>query len=360
MIHPVSRRVRAWYRAYFLKKYGGVIIVLSTALLVPVMLIVVSALFQRGNPLGILRAFFIQPWTSLWFFGNTLDSITLLLAASLGAATAFGGGCFNLGGEAQIYLGGVAASALLCLPLGGAPVLLLAAAGASLTGGVISGIPALLRRRLGVNEMISTFLFGAALTPAGDWLISFPLRNPQGNLLATKRFTAALPALLPPSSLSISFPLTLLLIAAAHIFRNHTAAGYRYRICGIAGDLARFGGLTAEKHIIPAMSVSGMFAGLTGFFAVAGTYGMGHLGFSGGLGWNAMAVALIAGTEPLALIPTAFFFGALKAGSDAALFSSGFNLETASFIQAAAMLLAALPFGSRYLKGKQHYSPEGR
>ncbi|MDR2181885.1 MAG: ABC transporter permease [Treponema sp.] len=339
---------------------AGAVVVLGIALLVPAALIVISAVFQRGDPLTILAAFFVRPWTGAWFLGNTLDSIALLLVASLGAAVAFGGGCFNLGGEGQIYLGGVAASALLVtLPsgAGAGAALLLAAVSAAAAGGVIGAIPALMRKNLGANELISTFLFSAALMPVGDWLIAGPLRNPRGNLLATEAFWAKLPGLLPPSSLSVSFPLALIVVVFFHILRNRTAIGYRFFICGTAEDLARFGGLRAERRIVPALGLSGMFAGLTGFFAVAGTYDMGYQGFSGGLGWNAVAVALIAGTEPLALIPTAFFFGALKAGSDAALFTAGFNLETASFIQAAAMILAALPFGSRYLKGRLHFSP---
>jgi simple sugar transport system permease protein len=101
------------------------------------------------------------------------------------------------------------------------------------------------------------------------------------------------------------------------------------------------------------MAVSGALAGLTGFFAAAGTYGMTYQGFSGGLGWTAIAAALIAGNEPLRLFPAALILGWLKAGSDSALLQSGFGFETASFIQAAALFLAALPAGSRYLTGRR-------
>ena len=100
------------------------------------------------------------------------------------------------------------------------------------------------------------------------------------------------------------------------------------------------------------MTASGALSGLAGFFAAAGTYGMAYAGFSGGLGWTAIAAALIAGNEPLALIPASLFLAALKAGSDAALLKAGFGFETAAFIQAAALLLAALPLGRRFFAGK--------
>ena len=90
------------------------------------------------------------------------------------------------------------------------------------------------------------------------------------------------------------------------------------------------------------MALSGSLSALAGFFAVAGSYGRCHAGFSGGLGWSAIAVALIARNRPLALIPAALVYGWLKSGSDSALLAAGLNLETTSFIQAAVLLFATV------------------
>jgi simple sugar transport system permease protein len=128
------------------------------------------------------------------------------------------------------------------------------------------------------------------------------------------------------------------------MFVQQSGAGYRYRIAGAAPAFARFGGIRVSRIWTPAMCASGAVHGLAGFFAVAGTYGMCHLGFSGGLGWSALAVALIGGSHPLAVIPAAFIFGWFKAGSDTALLGSGLNLETSSFIQAIVLLLATVQF----------------
>ena len=113
--------------------------------------------------------------------------------------------------------------------------------------------------------------------------------------------------------------------------------------------------LWAAAHLVKLnalIGLSGALAGLAGFFAVAGTYGMCYQGFSGGLGWNGIALALIAGNEPLLLFPAALVFGAVKAGAAAVMLHAGFGFETASFIEAAVLLLAALPFGIRYLRGR--------
>lgn len=330
---------------------AGVVLPLGGALLVPALIIWAAS----PDPAKSLAAFFTGPWSNRWFLGNTLDGAVLLLTASLGAAAAFRGGAFNLGGEGQLYLGGCAAAVVLLapLPLSGSAALALAAAAALAAGGLMGGLCGFFRAA-GAHELISSFLLSAALIPAGDYLIAGPLRGGGGNLLASAPFAAErlLPKVLAPSALSFSAPAALVLALLFHVFLHRTAAGYRFRIAGASPELARFGGVNPEKRFVPAMAASGALSGLAGFFAAAGTYGMAYAGFSGGLGWTAIAAALIAGNEPLALIPASLFLAALKAGSDAALLKAGFGFETAAFIQAAALLLAALPLGRRFFAGK--------
>jgi simple sugar transport system permease protein len=307
-------------------------------------LIILAASSDPGTTLG---AFFIGPWRSAWFLGNTLDGVALLLTASLGTALAFRGGCFNLGGEGQIYLGGLAASAALLTGADGSfGLLCLAGLAALAAGGLMGGLSGLLRRRFGANELITSFLLSAALSPIADYLIAGPLRNPAGNLMATARFAVTLKRILPPSNLSVSCIIALVLACLGHVFLYRTVWGYRYRVSGSAPDFARYGGINPDRRLIPAMGVSGALNGLTGFFAVAGTYGLCHQGFPGGLGWNAIAVALIARNRPLALIPTALALGCLKAGSDSALLSRGLNFETSAFIQALVLILATIRFST--------------
>jgi simple sugar transport system permease protein len=326
---------------------------------------------NADDPAPAIRAFFLGPWSSAWFLGNTLDYIALLLTASLAAVLAMRGGVFNLGGEGQIYLGGLAA-ALMLLPknslsgaaglgaeLPGAFALCLAALAAMAAGGGMGFISGLLKKISGANELITSFLLSAALIPAADYLISGPLRDTSGNLLAMPKISAdrLLLFLFPPSSLSVSFICALALVLAGHVFINKTARGYRYRISGAAPGFARYGGMNGEGLWIPALAFSGALSGLAGFFAVAGTYGRCHTGFPGGLGWNAIAVALIARNQPLALFPAALVYGWLKAGADSSLLAAGMNLETSSFIQAVVLLLATVSLrrlwpSARFYRGR--------
>ena len=337
----------------------GAVIAIGAAVFLTVILILINS----PNPARTINAFFLGPWSSPWFLGNTLDLTALLLTASLGSSMAFRGGTFNLGGEGQIYLGGLTASVVLLLGRGWpafesgfffpAPVLLPLAAFAAMTmGGLMAGFSGLLKKKIGMNELISSFLLSSALIPVADFLIRGPWRDATGNLLALPVFATDLRLirLLPPSNLSVSFFFALFLVFLGHIFINKTSWGYQFRISGAAPDFARFGGIDPEKAWIPAMTVSGALFALTGFFAVAGSFGRCHAGFSGGLGWSAIAVALIARNRPLALLPAALVFGWLQSGSSSALLAAGLTLETSSFIQAVVLLFATVSFGIPVLR----------
>lgn len=338
MKHPRSGWTNALWGAFFSLGSG-------------ILLICLLIFFTSDNPGATLRSFFWGPWSSPWFIGNTLDMVALLLVSALGVVVAFRGGTFNLGGEGQIYLGGLGATVvLLSFPsLSGSMALFFAALVSLALGAFLGGISGFLKRFARANEMISSFLLSAALTPVADYLIGGPLRDKSGSLLASPRFVPdrQLPRLLPPSSLSVSLVLAIGLVLLVFILMNRTESGYRFRVAGASPDFAHFGGFPSPPYWIYAMTASGALHGLAGFFAVAGTYGLCHQGFSGGLGWSGIAVALIGRNEPLALFPAALMFAWLKTGSDGALLASGLQFETSAFVQAIILLLVTVRFVPR-------------
>jgi simple sugar transport system permease protein len=317
------------------------IVAISASMIIAVFFIVT----QSSQPLAALQSFFFKPFSSSWFLGNMLDQSALFLTAGLGIILSFRGGTFNLGGEGQIYLGGLAASIILIFmeQIPGTIILVVACVVAVIIGAFLGALSGWLKTK-GVSELITSFLLSASLIPVADYVIIGPLRENTGNLQATKNFSAdrILPSILPPSNLSISFLIVLFLVFLLHTWLNSTQTGYRFRIAGSAPAFARYGGITVERYWVPSMLASGALHGLAGFFAVAGTYGICYRGFSAGLGWNAITVALIAGNKPLALFPAALLYALIRAGSDAALLSSGIQLDTASFIQAFILILVTI------------------
>ncbi|MDR0785718.1 MAG: ABC transporter permease [Treponema sp.] len=299
-----------------------------------IVLTVLTIMIGSDTPMQSLRDFFIGPWTSAWSFGNTLDKAALILTASLGAAFAFQAGCFNLGGEGQIYIGGLAAAVVV--QAGG--LLLGGACAAIFAGGLCGWISGILKKTVGANELITSFLLSASLTPVADFLIAGPLRDRSGNLLATPFLSHTLLRILPPSNLSVSFFFAVILVLAGHIFVNGTVFGYRFRIAGNAPSFARYGGIETDEAWTPAMAVSGCLFGLAGFFAVSGTYGRCYAGFSGGLGWAGVTVALIAGNRPLMLFPAALVYTAVEQGVHSAALATSLQTETSALLQAAVLL----------------------
>ncbi|MCX7656469.1 MAG: ABC transporter permease, partial [Treponemataceae bacterium] len=300
-----------------------------------------------SKPSSSIKAFFITPWSSPWFVGNLLDLFSLYLLTSLGITMAFLGGTFNLGGEAQMYWGGISAAVvLLWLPSEISPFFslllgFLIAAGAGALLGSISGF---LKHFGGADELITTFLLSLAVTPIGDYLLLGPLRDPTGNLLATPRFAPErrLPLLLPPSSFNGAFYIAIGMFGIMLFFLYRTGWGYRYRIGGASPAFSRYAGNDPTLMVIPALTISGAFHGVAGFCAVAGTSGLCHQGFPGGIGWTAITVALVGRTIPLALIPSAFLFAWLKTGSEIAQLQASLGLDAATLIQGIVLLLVTV------------------
>ncbi len=318
--------------------------------------------FSSRTPLQSLLSFFTKPFSSPWFFGNMLDMAGLLILAGTGSALALRAGAFNLGGEAQIYAPALAASVILVRLMPGvldvagvagvtgvagvAGVAIIALAASLALGALLGLIPGILRAKLGISELLSSFLLSAALVPVADYLVARPFRDTGGNLLATKAIDASLrlPSILPPSHLNVSFIVAVSVACIAWFFVSRTAPGYRLRMTGEARDFARYAGLPVNRATVLAMTASGSLHALAGYFAVTGTWYRCHEGFSEGMGWSALAVALVARKNPLVVIPAALAFSWLETASDAAVLSAAIPFEATPILQAIVFLVISAQY----------------
>jgi ABC-type uncharacterized transport system permease subunit len=87
------------------------------------------------------------------------------------------------------------------------------------------------------------------------------------------------------------------------------------------------------------MILSGALHGLAGAFSVLGTNGAAIKGFSAGMGWNGIAVALIARNNPLGVIPAALLFAWIEAGAKAAMLHGDVTFEIAAIAQSCIFFL---------------------
>jgi simple sugar transport system permease protein len=261
----------------------------------------------------------------------------LLMMTGAGVVIAFRAGVFNLGGEGQVYLGAIIAT-VTALSIDAATIVPVSAA--ALSGGVLCGVSGLLRRRTGADELITSFLLSATVTPVINYLIVGPLRDERSSLLATPVVPPRnqLTELLPPSSLTIGVVWSLVVVGLLWAVLRGTLFGYELRIVGYNRRLARYAGIPLGLYTTAPMALSGMLHGLAGAVLALGVHNRSISEFSGGLGWNGIAVALIARNRPLLLVPAAIFFAFLESGARATVLQNRTTWELGAVIQAVVFL----------------------
>ncbi|MEX2180608.1 MAG: ABC transporter permease [Gemmatimonadaceae bacterium] len=253
------------------------------------------------------------------FWSATLVRATPLLFVGLAVAVAFRAGVLNIGAEGQLLIGAVFASAV-ALALSGAPrvvMIPLMLAGGMAGGALWSGIAAVLRRRFGVLEVISTIMLNFVALAVVSWVVRGPLQEPTRIYPQTVTFVEAArwPFLVPGQRLHLGFVLGIIAALALWFVLARTAAGFRVRAVGAGPRAAQSaGGVDADRLTFRVFLLSGALAGAAGASEVGGVTWALYEGLSPGYGYTAIAVALLARLDPRAVIASAILFGALEAG----------------------------------------------
>jgi simple sugar transport system permease protein len=315
-------------------------LVVLTAL---VALVILGFLFSK-TPLRTLRYFFLGPIQNIYYFGNMLNSAIPLIFGGLGASIAMRSNKLNLGGEGQVYIGGFVSviAGLALAPLGIAGVALALLAGA-IAAGLVSGVSGFLKTKWDTSELTTSFLLSNALLLIIDYLITGPFLDSETSLQSTAKIAQwlRLPKILPPSSLSAALFFAVAAIILVYFFLYRTLMGYEMRISGLDETFARYGGVNTAKSGVLAMFLSGALYGIGGGVAIYGTYYAAIKGFSAGMGWNGLAVALIARSRPQAIIPAAIFFAWIESGAYLAMQFSDVTIELASITQSVVFFMAS-------------------
>jgi simple sugar transport system permease protein len=324
----------------YLEDSLGMTLIIGLALLFAVAL----SFWLSKQPGVTLWYFFLGPLQNTYYFGNMINGALPLIFGGLGVSLAMKGGTFNLGGEGQIYAGGFVATicAMYLEPFGlfGAALALFTGA---LVAGCISGMSGIFKMKWDTSELITSFLLSNAILLVINYLIAGPFMDRSTNLIATQKIPMAfrLPPILQPSSLSTALYLSILAVILVQIYLYKTKSGYELRMCGSNRVFAEYGGIRVKRYAVLPMFLSGAFYGLGGGIAIFGTYYACIKEFSSGMGWNGLAVALIARFKPSAVIPAALFFSYVESGARSAMINSDVTFELASVVQAIVFFLVS-------------------
>ena len=256
-------------------------------------------------------------------FTETLRLASPLIAAGLGIALSFRVGMFNIGGQGQLLFGaGFAAFVSFHLHLPFPIHLLVAIVIGILASAAFGSLVGFLKAKTGAHEVIVTIM----LNYIALYLLTYVMRTP----ILQDPVAGGTPKTLPPDE-SAQFPLLLgdsfalhwgfpLVIGATFLFwwlMERSTLGYRFRAVGLNPNAARTAGINVNTVYILAMAISAAFVGLAGVNQALGRSAGFTPNIDSGIGFDAITVALLGGSNALGVFLAGILFGAMKAGGPA-------------------------------------------
>jgi simple sugar transport system permease protein len=267
---------------------------------------------------------------------------TPLILVGLSITVAFKGKIWNIAAEGQLVAGAMAAywiSANLNL----SPILLFVSNlfGAFLIGAACGWIPGYLKAKLKVDEIIVTVLFNYIIRYLFSYMLSNPWRQPDQFYHMTPKIpeAARFPIIISDSRLHAGLMVALFIVPIVYWLFKNTSLGYEIRAIGMNQTAAKFKGINVDRVIILTMMISGGIAGLAGAGELAGLHYRLRGEIWAGYGFTGIIVAMLAELSPIAVIPSAVFFGGMLNGSNRMQIATGIPTAVIYAIQAIILLL---------------------
>jgi len=288
----------------------------------------VSALLVlwAGAPVGQTYALLLQGgFGSVFAWSETLTRAIPLMLTGLAAAVAFKARLFNIGAEGQLYVGALAAVAVGGLHggtgLGLPPALLfiLMMLSAALAGAFLLLGPALLKSKLGVDEVVTTLLLNFIVLLFVSWMLDGPMKDP--GAMGWPQSVALLPELelsklIAQTRVHSGLLWGLALALALWALLKYTVLGFDIRAVGANARAAAFAGVPVTRTVVAVALLSGGLAGLAGAIEVAGRTSYLTLDMSPGYGYSGIVIAMLAGLHPLGVVLGSVFVAGVLVGAD--------------------------------------------
>jgi len=292
----------------------------------PIVPILAALLFTTGLLISF-GASPVEAFQAMWqgAFGtqdNTLSVIAFaipLLLSSLGLLVTFTAGLWNIGIEGQIVMGAVAASWVALYMDASSPVMIaVEIILAMLAGALWAGLTGILKTRGGVHEIFGGLALNNLAIIFTNYMISGPWQPPEGG-----SFHGTVPfreiSQLSRFADSRFAPLSLLFVVIAlgvvFIILRGTTWGLKLKALGKNPRSAFLLGVSSEREAILALMFCGALAGLAGAMRVLSWYDNLKQNISGGIGFLALLVVMLAAYRTLWVPLIAFFFSAVLNGS---------------------------------------------
>ena len=312
LFHISKRRSLPWYLSWCVR--------LCAILLALVVCALVTTALTGENPIAVYKTM----WTGA--FGTPrktwilAQNVAILLCVSLAVTPAFRMRFWNIGGEGQVLVGGLASAACMILlgdKIPNALLIALMVVCSLAAGGLWAGIPAFFKAKWNTNETLFTLMMNYVATQLVAFMvIVWEVPKGAGKIGIINQNTEA--GWLPQIG-SYKYLLNILVVAVLtvvmYFYLTRSKQGYEISVVGESERTARYVGIKVGKVIVRTMMISGGLCGLAGLLLVGGTDHTITTTIAGGRGFTAVMVAWLAKFNPFTMVFTSFLLVFLGRGA---------------------------------------------
>lgn len=312
-----------------------------------------------SSSLAALREMLISPVIrkngtfSVKGLSDVLAGMIPIMFTGLATCIMFAANQFNLGAEGGIMLGAfVTALVAIYLPLPTPALMVVAVIVGGLSVGILMLIPAVLKAKLGVSEMVNSLMLNYVIMYFINYLMNSYLADTSKGITQTFPFreNALIPQMINNGSrLSWGFVVGLIMVVLSWLFMYRTRWGYGIRMTGINQPFVMYSGMNVALIVILCQVLGGFLAGIGGGIEMLGRYNVYNWSALPGYGWTGITVAILAGNNPLFVPLAAFFMSYLTKGCTLMSTNANVPSQLISIIQAVIFIFfAAQQFMSGY------------
>lgn len=274
------------------------------------------------NPLRAYEIMFLQTLTTQYGLTEMVAEAVPLIFAGLAVYLPLKAKLWNIGAEGQLFIGAVAGTWIglnVSLPM--VALLPLMFVGAGIAGALWVAIPAVLRAKWGINEIITTLLFTFIAADVKNYVVRGPLRAPGADFPQTAQLPVAgqLPTI-PGIGFPVGILVAVVFVVLTYILINHTRLGFEITFIGANDRAAEQAGMSKYKIYLFVLMAGGAFAGFAGISEISGVQSRLRAFFAPGYGFTAIPIALLGRNGAFKVMLAALFF--------AVIFVGGSSIET--------------------------------
>ncbi|MBT3437909.1 MAG: ABC transporter permease [Oceanospirillaceae bacterium] len=288
-------------------------------------------------PLTALYLYFIDPLTSWWSIEEVLVKAGPLVLIGVGLAVCFKANVWNIGAEGQLTVGALMGAMVPILfgdwqgPWALVAMLLLGAVG----GAMFAFIPAWLKTRFGVNEILTSLMLVYIAQLLLDWMVRGPWKDPHGfNFPKSVAFEGW--HLLPmwgDGRMHLGLVIALVIALVLYWVMRNNLKGFEIRVVGSAPRAGAFAGFSQTKMVWFCFALSGALAGLAGLIEVAGPIGQLQPHISPNYGFTAIIVAFLGRLNPLGVVFAGLLLAVSYIGGEGVQIELGISDKTTQVFQ---------------------------